>query len=116
MKNLIIAAVLLFSLTAYSQEQKVDYKKVDNNTVQATYYFANNSTIVERVGFFNEEGKLHGTWISYDVQGNETTIANYNNGKKDGAWTYFKKDKVSIVTYKDNKIVNVDTKDALVVN
>lgn len=110
-----IAIVLLFSVTAFSQEQKVDYKNIDNEIVQATYYFADNNTVVEKVGFFNKEGKLHGTWISYDEQGNETTIANYNNGNKDGAWTYFKKDKVNIVTYKNNKIVNVDTK-AVVVN
>ncbi|MFD1292818.1 hypothetical protein ACFQ5N_03125 [Lutibacter holmesii] len=115
MKKLMFAMVLLFSVTVFSQEQKVDYKKIDNEVVQATYYFADNNTVVEKVGFFNKEGKLHGTWISYNEAGKETTIANYNNGKKEGDWTYFKEDKVSVVTYKDNKIVNVDTK-AVVVN
>ncbi len=114
MKNLIIAFVLLFSVTAFSQEQKIDYKKIDNDIVQATYYFADNSTIVEREGFFNKEGKLHGTWVSYDEQGNKTTIANYENGKKEGVWTYFKNDKINVVTYKKNKIVAVETKDLIV--
>jgi len=114
MKNLIIAISLLFCITAYSQEQKVDYKKVDNDMVQATYYFADNNSIVEREGFFNKEGKLHGTWISYDEQGNKTTIANYNNGVKEGVWIYFKKDKESYVTYKENKIVDVETKDVII--
>ena len=115
MKAIVNMAILLFCITAFSQEQKVDYKKVDNDLVQATYYFADNNTIVEREGFFNKEGKLHDTWISYDLEGNKTVIANYNNGKKDGVWTYFKKDKINVVTYKDNKITNVEEK-ALVVN
>ena len=115
MKKLMIAIVLLFSVSVFSQEQKVDYKKIDNNLVQATYYFADNSSIVEREGFFNEEGKLQGTWISYDVQGNKTVIANYKDGKKDGVWTYFKNDKINIVTYNENKITNVEEK-AVVVN
>lgn len=114
MKNLMIVVVLMLSVSAFSQEQKIDYKKIDNDIVQATYYFADNSGVVEREGFFNKEGKLHGTWVSYDEQGNKTTIANYNNGKKDGVWTYFKKDKINVVTYKENKIVNVDTKEVIV--
>ncbi|NQV78839.1 MAG: hypothetical protein HQ490_10885 [Lutibacter sp.] len=115
MKTFVNIIIMLFCITAFSQEQKVDYKKVDNDLVQATYYFADNNTIVERAGFFNKEGKLHNTWISYDLEGNKTVIANYNNGKKDGVWTYFKNDKMSIVTYKENKITNVEEK-ALVVN
>lgn len=115
MKIVLNIVIMLFCITAFSQEQKVDYKKVDNDLVQATYYFADNNTVVEREGFFNAEGKLHDTWISYDIQGNKTVIANYNNGKKDGVWTYFKNDKINIVTYKENKIINVEEK-ALVVN
>lgn len=115
MKNLIIAVVLLLSVTVFSQEQKVDYKKTDNNLVQATYYFADNNTIVEREGFFNEDGKLHGVWVSYDLDGNKTIVANYNNGVKVGVWMYFKGDKVNVVTYNNNKITNVEEK-ALAVN
>ncbi len=115
MRAFVNIVVMLFCIAAFSQEQKVDYKKIENDIVQATYYFADNNTIVEREGFFNKEGKLHDTWISYDMQGNITVTANYKNGKKDGVWTYFKKDKINIVTYKENKIINVEEK-ALVVN
>lgn len=115
MKTIINIVILLFCITAFSQEQKVDYKKIDNNQVKATYYFADNSTIVQREGFFNAEGKLQGTWISYDVQGNKKVIANYENGVKDGVWTYFKNDKINIVTYANNKIMKVE-EEALVVN
>jgi antitoxin component YwqK of YwqJK toxin-antitoxin module len=115
MKKLILAVVLMFSITAFAQEQKVTYKKLDNNLTQVTYYFADNSDIMQREGFFNAEGKLQGTWISYDVDGNKIAIANYNNGVKEGVWMYFKEDKVNVVTYDNNKITNVEEK-ALVVN
>jgi antitoxin component YwqK of YwqJK toxin-antitoxin module len=115
MKNFIQVVVLLFCITAFSQEQKVDYKKIDNNLVQVTYYFADNNTIIEKEGFFNKAGKLHGTWISYDINGNKTTIANYNDGTKEGVWMYFKGDKVNVVTYANNKITNVEER-ALAVN
>ena len=65
--------------------------------------------------YFNKEEKLHGMWVSYNIEGNKTSIANYNNGKKDGVWTFFKEDKISVITYKDNKITNVEEK-AIVIN
>jgi antitoxin component YwqK of YwqJK toxin-antitoxin module len=115
MKRYIQIMVMLFCVTAFAQEQKVESKKIENGFVQVTYYFADNSNIVEREGFFNEDGKLHGTWINYDILGNKTVIANYDNGKKVGTWTYFKGDKINVVTYDNNKIVAVETKD-LVLN
>ncbi|SNR53014.1 toxin-antitoxin system YwqK family antitoxin [Lutibacter flavus] len=115
MKSLINIIILLFCVTAFSQEQKVEYKKVDNNLIKATYYFADNNFIIEKEGYFNKEEKLHGMWVSYNIEGNKTSIANYNNGKKDGVWTFFKEDKISVITYKDNKITNVEEK-AIVIN
>ena len=115
MKSLINIVILLFCVTAFSQEQKVEYKKVDNNLVKATYYFTDNNTIIEREGYFNKDEKLQGMWVSYDMEGNKTSIANYSNGQKDGVWTYFKGDKISVVTYKNNKIMNVEEK-SLAVN
>ncbi|MDO9274612.1 MAG: membrane-binding protein [Lutibacter sp.] len=115
MKAIINLIAILFCVTAFSQEQKVVYQEMGNDLVKATYYFADNSAIVEREGYFNKDGKLHDTWISYDLLGNKTAIATYNNGKKEGVWTYFKTDKVNLVTYKDNKLIAVEEK-ALVVN
>lgn len=115
MKTLLNTLILLFCITAFSQEQKVDYKKVNDDLVKATYYFADNNEAIEREGFFDANGKLHGTWISYNLEGNKTSIANYVNGKKDGVWTYFKEDKINLVTYNKNKITKVEEK-ALVIN
>ncbi len=113
MKTILKVAMLLFCVTTFAQEQKVDYKKLDNDMVKATYYFADNSDLVEREGFFNADGKLHGTWINYDVNGSKTIIAHYKNGKKEGTWTYIKKDKVDIVTYKNNKIIDVKSEEVI---
>jgi antitoxin component YwqK of YwqJK toxin-antitoxin module len=110
MKTVISIVVMLFCLTAFSQEQKVTYKKMENDMVKATYYFADNNSVIEREGFFNNEGKLQGTWISYDLEGNKKIIANYENGKKVGVWKYFKGDKINVVTYVNNKITNVEEK------
>lgn len=115
MKAIINIVIMLFCITGFSQEQKVDYQQINDELIKATYYFADNSTIVEKEGFFNKAGQLQDTWISYDLEGNKTAIANYNNGKKVGVWMYYTKDKISIVTYNDNKLVNVEEK-ALVVN
>jgi len=112
MKKKFPLACLLCFLTSFSQEnstQRIAYKEAANELVQATYYYADNSQVVERKGFFNRDGELHGTWISYDTEGNKTVIAHYKNGKKHGTWTYFNKDNTRTkVHYNDNKIVSVN--------
>ena len=110
MKTVVNIILMLFCVAAFSQEQKVEFKKVDNDLIKATYYFADNSSVIEREGFFNKNEKLQGMWVSYDVQGNKIAIAYYNNGKKDGVWSYFKDGKVNLVTYDNNKIINVEEK------
>lgn len=114
MKTILKVVILLFCVTAFAQEQKVEYKKINDNLVKATYYFADNTEAVEREGFFDADGKLNGTWVSYDTMGNKTSIANYVSGKKDGVWTYFKKDKINVITYSKNKIIKVEEKDVVV--
>jgi antitoxin component YwqK of YwqJK toxin-antitoxin module len=110
MKTFINSILMLFCVATFSQEQKVEFKKVDANLIKATYYFADNNTIIEREGFFNKNEKLHGMWVSYDTQGNKIAIAYYNDGKKDGIWSYFNEGKVNLVTYDNNKIINVEEK------
>ena len=75
MKTFINLVIVLFCVTAFSQAQKVEYQKLENDLVKATYYFAENTAVVEREGFFNKEGKLHDTWICYDLLGNKKAIA-----------------------------------------
>ncbi len=115
MKAILKIVFLLICISTFGQEQKTDYKKINNDLVKATYYFADNESIIEREGFFNKDGKLQGLWVTYNLDGKKTTIANYNNGAKDGVWQYLNKEKISFVTYKNNKIISVEEK-LLVVN
>jgi antitoxin component YwqK of YwqJK toxin-antitoxin module len=115
MKALLSLAVFLICAVGFSQEQKVDYKKINDDLIKATYYFADNATVIEKEGFFNASGKLQGEWITYNLVGNKTAIANYEDGKKEGVWQYIKSDKVNFVTYKNNKIIKVEEK-TLIVN
>lgn len=115
MKAILKIVFLLVCISTFGQEQKTDYKKINNDLVKATYYFADNASIIEREGFFNKEGKLQGLWVTYNLEGDKTAIANYNNGKKEGVWQYLSKEKISFVTYKNNKILSVEEK-ILVVN
>lgn len=110
MKVVINIVIVLCCLTSFAQEQKVIYEKTENDLVKATYYFANNNSVIQKEGFFNKTGQLHGTWTNYNAEGNKTIIATYNNGIKEGVWTYIKNDKISLVTYKNNKITNVEEK------
>ncbi len=110
MKNIITVIAFMFCVTVFAQGPKVEYVKVEGNLVKATYYFADNSSVVEREGFFNSDKKLDGMWVSYNQQGDKTSIAYYKNGVKVGIWTYFKNDKISIVTYDNNKITNIEEK------
>ena len=114
MKAILSIAIMLFTVATFAQEQRVEFEKADNNLVKATYYFADNSDVVERVGFFNKDKKLQGTWITYNKAGEKTAVANYENGKKHGEWLYYADGKVKVVTYEFNKITDVKTKDVAV--
>ena len=105
---------MLFTAATFAQEQRVEFEKTTDNLVKATYYFADNSDVIERVGFFNKDKQLHGTWTSYNKAGEKTTIAHYENGLKHGEWFYYTDGKVKIVTYEFNKIKDVKTKDVAI--
>lgn len=115
MKTLVKIFVLLFFVSGFSQNQRVEYTKISNKLVKATYYFADNSNVIQKEGYFNNNNQLQDMWVSYDKAGNKKIIAYYDNGKKVGVWTYFEKDKINFVTYKNNKLMSVEEK-ALVVN
>ncbi len=114
MKALVKLVILLFCVTAFSQGQRIEYKKINNNLVKATYYYADNSDAIQSEGFFNDKNQLQGMWVNYNLEGKKTIIAYYDKGKKVGVWTYFKENKISFVTYKNNKLVGVEEKDLAV--
>ena len=107
MKKIVVIAIMLcVSLTFAQEERNVTYIEKGDLT-EATYYYDNGA--IKQEGTFNAEGKLHGEWISYDINGDKTTVANYVNGKKSGKWQFWNNDGVvREVTYENSRIVSVN--------
>jgi len=99
--------ILLIGTVGYAQDikQKVKHEQ-KGDLVEATYFYADGST--QQVGTFNKEGKLHGTWISYDTNGNKTAVGEYNNGKKTGKWMFSVNGKINEVYYQNSKITKIN--------
>ncbi|MFT4848511.1 MAG: antitoxin component YwqK of YwqJK toxin-antitoxin module [Sediminicola sp.] len=114
MKKLILVLVVLLSanvMVAQSCKTKTVCKKdsyvLNNGLIEATLFHKNG--VVSQTGFYTEDNKLQGEWISYDIEGNKTATANYNNGEKVGTWTFYQGAIQKEVTYKDSRISKVNT-------
>lgn len=106
MKKIIMLIVLLISFVSFAQEQvNPQIEKVGNET-KATYFHDNGA--VKQQGFFNANGKLQGTWTSYDAQGNKLAIGNYDNGRKVGKWFFWSDDILREVDFVEFKIASVN--------
>ena len=73
---------------------------------EATYYYDNGT--IQQIGTFNKSGKLHGTWTSYDVEGNKLALGEYNNGKRVGKWLFWTENSLKEVEYENSKITKVN--------
>ena len=69
------------------------------------YFYADGK--IQQQGTFNAEGKLHGTWKSYDVNGNKLAVGTYENNKKVGKWFFWTDGVLKEVDYLDSKIASV---------
>ena len=105
MKKIVFVLIALVTSISFAQDQKVEVIENENG-YEATYYHDNGQ--IAQHGFFNLDGKLHGTWKSYDVNGNKTAIANYDNGRKAGKWLFWTEDKLTEVDYKNFKMDKVN--------
>jgi antitoxin component YwqK of YwqJK toxin-antitoxin module len=105
-RYIFILAVLFVGTSAFAQENTQKVKHVQKkDLVEATYYYADGS--VQQVGTFNKEGKLHGTWTSYDTKGDKLAVGTYEKGKKVGKWTFWANGTANEVSYVDSKITNI---------
>jgi len=107
-KYILLLAVLFVSSMVFAQNKntkdKVKYEQ-KNDLIEATYFYADGN--IHQIGTFNEEGKLHGTWVSFDQEGNKQAEGNYKNGKKTGKWTFWANNTVNEVSYTDSRINSV---------
>ncbi|HZH69014.1 MAG TPA: nicotinic acid mononucleotide adenyltransferase [Flavobacteriaceae bacterium] len=115
-KNALILLAFLYSAIAFAQESKRELVK-KGEFIFATEFHDNG--IVSQEGYYNSEGKLHGTWTSYDSEGKKRAIAQYRNGDKVGIWYFYNGEELHEVAYSDSRIAKVVTwkdKDVLLVS
>ena len=110
-KYMILGAMLIAGITF---AQNKPQHEVVGDLVKSTYYHDNGK--VSQEGFY-KNGKVHGQWASYDVNGNKTAVAEYNEGKKTGKWIFWNENKLSEVDYANSRVAFVKTwKEEAVVN
>jgi antitoxin component YwqK of YwqJK toxin-antitoxin module len=108
MKKLIVIVVVLLSIgITNAQEINKDTYVLHGDVIEANLYHDNGT--IAQTGFYTKDNKLQGEWISYDINGVKTAVANYSNGKKVGVWKFFNGDEMKEVMYKNSKIVEVKT-------
>ncbi len=103
MKNLIMTLVLFLSGIITAQEVEPKFEIIDNK-VKATYYYENGA--VKEQGFYLD-GKLHGTWVSYSVNGEKEAMGEYSLGHKTGKWFFWNANTLNEVDYSDSRIAEV---------
>ncbi len=106
MKKIATLVLALFVGYTFAQQKKVPKVEKQGDVTLVTYYHENGN--IEQTGQFNDEGKLHGEWTSYDLEGNKVTVGTYDSGKKVGKWFFWEGDTLKEVDYIDSKIVSVN--------
>ncbi|CAM3362398.1 toxin-antitoxin system YwqK family antitoxin [Aequorivita lipolytica] len=108
MKNIltILALVLLTSVSVAQEVNKSTYL-IDGDIIEATLY--HNNGMIAQTGYYTQDNKLTGEWVSYDLNGNKTAVAQYNNGEKVGTWVFYDGDIKREVSYYDSRIAKVTT-------
>lgn len=106
-KILLIAVVIVFSTQAFAQAESKKELIKKGDVIEATLFHDNG--VVSQEGQYTLDGKLQGTWISYDVNGNKTAVAQYNNGEKTGTWYFYEGEVLKEVKYSNSKIAQVTT-------
>lgn len=108
MKNWLLLCVFTLGTAAVFAQQNGN-KKLEKrgDFISATVYYENGS--IHQKGFYNEAGLPQGTWTSYNMEGNKTVVAQYDNGIKVGTWFFYNEDVLKEVTYTDNKVSQIVT-------
>ena len=104
MKNIFLIIAIVFSTVSFAQENKPSFEK-EGNAIKGTFYFEDGA--IRQQGYYNKEGKLHGTWKSYDQDGKKIAMGQYTNGIKTGKWFFWQGEELSEVNYTNNDIASV---------
>jgi antitoxin component YwqK of YwqJK toxin-antitoxin module len=93
-------------MLSFAQQERTLKLDNDKNLIEVTYFHDNGK--VSQMGFYTKGGKLHGDWLSFDINGNKTVSAKYDNGKKVGKWFYWQGDQLKEVDYSSNAVASVN--------
>ncbi|NNG09812.1 MAG: nicotinic acid mononucleotide adenyltransferase [Arenibacter sp.] len=103
MKGITLIFALIFSVVINAQEVKPVFQQ-DGDVLKATY-FHDNGEVSQEGQFLN--GKLHGEWKMYDVDGKKIAMGEYVDGKKSGKWFFWEGKMLKEVDFVNSKIANV---------
>ena len=108
MKKQILTLVLFIStIVSFSQNTELKTTEKKGDLLEVKLYYETGELMQH--GFYTENGKLlHGSWESFQKDGSRQCVAFYDKGKKVGVWMYYKGNEITRVTYKDNKIIDVE--------
>ena len=114
MKKIILIFAVIFSTASLSAqdckkscEGKKDAFVLEDGLIKTTLFHDNGN--VAQTGYYTEDNKLQGEWNSYDLYGNKTAIAKYNEGDKVGTWLFYQGENLKEVSYVDSRIAEVKT-------
>lgn len=106
MKKIFLTLIVLFCTSfIYSQNNKLQKTEIKGDLTEVTFYYEDG--VIMQHGFYTADGKLHASWESYNTDGSLKCYATYNYGVKVGIWTYWNENKMTKVTYDNNKIIDI---------
>ncbi len=108
MKAVLIICMMCLSIgVTMAQETKKNLFVDKGDMIEATLFHDNGK--IAQTGFYTKTNKLQGEWISFDVNGNKTAVAQYDNGKKVGTWLFYQGETLKEVNYDNAKMAAVKT-------
>lgn len=99
-KSILLIFTFLITVISFAQQKKELKLNKNTNLIDAVYYHENGT--VSQTGSFTADGKLHGKWLSFNIEGEKIVSANYDNGKKVGKWIHWIEGKKKVVNYENN--------------
>lgn len=114
MKKIMILGALVLSAMSFAQTAKPILAQ-EGSLVKATYYYDNGQ--IQQQGHY-KDGKLEGSWVAFDTNGNKKSIGEYTNGQKTGKWFFWSDQSLSEVDYSGSRVAKVKSwkQDALAKN
>ncbi|MBT8272610.1 MAG: nicotinic acid mononucleotide adenyltransferase [Bacteroidia bacterium] len=104
-KYILFLAVCFVAFLGFGQEDHRVKVQKKGDLTEATYFYENGQ--IEQFGTFNAEGKLHGEWTSFNLNGQKVAVGKYVNGLKEGKWFFWSDNALTEVDFSESKITKV---------